>query len=165
MIFQTALRQHRNEQDIDRWWTDDLGDIETSPVVEIPREVGTSVANSMGEFVTWGTFDNCREHGLTVTNAHGWTFCWYQHRNSDLIHIEGCPTSDIREYGPYGGDNKWDTLAIFWPETYVDVAACLVEMLRSADSRTTRADLKAVGAHHSNYERMKAERLLGGSLR
>lgn len=157
MIFQSALEKHRADQSFESWWHESDGDIEDFSRVAIPREVGKIVASEMGEFVTWGVFDNCREHGLTATNSGGWTFCWYEHRNSDLIHIEGCPTSEIKEWGPYGGKDKWDTLAQFWPETYADVAACLVEMLVSAHANTTRADMLEIGLSHGNYEQEKAK--------
>ena len=61
------------------------------------------------EDVSYGTFDNLREHGLTVS-YHGWTFCVYEHRNSDAICVEGCPDSEVQPYGPYGGADKYDVL-------------------------------------------------------
>lgn len=85
--------------------------------VVISREVGSRVSSRMGELVSYGTFDNCREHGITfqtpdsnLSLKDGWTFCVYEHRNSDEICVEGCPTSEVESYGPYGGENKYDTL-------------------------------------------------------
>jgi hypothetical protein len=59
--------------------------------------------------VEFGTFENCREYGLTVTVGN-WTFCAYEHRNSDALCIEGCPTGEAKDYGPYGGEDKYDVL-------------------------------------------------------
>jgi hypothetical protein len=61
------------------------------------------------ELLDFGTFDNCREYGVTVS-VGGWTFAVYEHRNSDNICIEGCPTDQVKEYGPYGTDDKYDVL-------------------------------------------------------
>lgn len=153
MILQTAIEQHRRQQNPERYWDEDLDSINDYAPFAMTRIVGGIVASELGEFVSWDTFDNCREHGLTVSTPGGWTFCWYEHRNSDVVHIEGCPTSEVREWGPYGGDDKWDTLAEFWPKTYEAVAKCLVEMIRHTIERsTTRADLKAIGLRHGNVE-------------
>jgi hypothetical protein len=98
---------------------------------------------------TFGTFDNCREYGLTIDGGGGWTFCVYEHRNSDRIHIQGCPNDEIRPYGPYGnaGDaDKFDTLAWFSPGEYFDTATALASMIRRVnnDPRTTREQLKGL---------------------
>ena len=61
------------------------------------------------ELLDFGTFYNCREYGVTVT-VGGWMFAVYEHRNSDSIIIEGCPVGEVKEYGPYGGEDKYDTL-------------------------------------------------------
>lgn len=158
MILQSAIEKHREEQDIESWWGDaDRDSIEDYAPIAMARTVGTLIASEFGELVSWDTFDNCREHGLTVSTPGGWTFCWYEHRNSDTIHIEGCPTSEMQSFGPYGGESKYDTLAEFWPETYDAVAECLSEMIRHTIERdTVRADLKKIGTAHSNVE---AERL------
>lgn len=66
----------------------------------------------------------------------------YEHRNSDQIHIEGCPTGEVKSYGPYGGVNKWDTLFAAKDEEYAVVAEKLVAMLR----------LVSDGATHSREE-------------
>lgn len=84
--------------------------------------------------IEFGTFDNCREYGLTVT-AGDWTFCAYEHRNSDQIHIEGCPTTDIQEWGPYGGDDKFDTLAHYGWQRYESAASGLRAAVRAAQNR------------------------------
>ena len=58
-----------------------------------------------------GKFDNCREYGNTyrVLNAkQDYTFCVYEHRNSDQICINGCPTEEIKIYGPYTDGSKYD---------------------------------------------------------
>lgn len=94
----------------------------------------------------FGVFDNCREYGLTV-RAGDWTFCVYEHRNSDSICIEGCPTSEAPFYGPYGGEDKYDTLATYGPGKYAQVALCLAEMIDRVTSGVpiSRASLKAIG--------------------
>lgn len=61
------------------------------------------------ELLDFGTFNNCREYGVTVT-VGGWMFAVYEHRNSDSICIEGCPVDQVKEYGPYGTDDKHDVL-------------------------------------------------------
>lgn len=96
----------------------------------IAREVGLRVAGVMGEFVSYDVFDNCREHGITYRGAGGWTFCAYEHRNSDQIHIEGCPTPLVESYGPYGGRDKYDTLHhVEWMD-YQGAADALIAMLQ-----------------------------------
>jgi hypothetical protein len=57
----------------------------------------------------FGTFYNCREYGVTVT-VGGWTFASFEHRNSDAIMVDGCRVEDVKEYGPYSTDDKWDSI-------------------------------------------------------
>lgn len=104
---------------------------ESSPF-DIAREVGTRVAKAMGELVSFGIFDNCREHGITVSSAGGWTFCVYEHRNSDDITIEGCPTTDVTPYDPYGGEDKYDTLFQTRWKDYDGAADALIAMLKAS---------------------------------
>ncbi|QHJ86411.1 hypothetical protein SEA_KUWABARA_75 [Gordonia phage Kuwabara] len=153
MILQSAIDKHRAEQDAESWWSDDWGPLDDFAPYAMARTVGALVAGEFGELVSWDTFDNCREHGLTVRTPGGWTFCWYEHRNSDTIHIEGCPSTEVQSFGPYGGESKYDTLAEFWPETYDAVAVCLIEMVRHTIERgTVRADLKKIGVRHGNVQ-------------
>jgi len=77
--------------------------------VTIAREVGGALAEGFGDRITFGTFDNCREYGLTFT-AGEWTFCCFEHRNSDQIMVEGCPTSEMKEWGPYGCPDKYSKI-------------------------------------------------------
>lgn len=119
---------------------------EGSSQFTIAAEVGSRVAMAMGELVTFGVFDNCREHGITVTApgrdldpATGWTFCVYEHRNSDEICLEGCPTAAIQTWGPYGGESKYDVLHRSRYEDYASAATAMVAMLRAT------VDLKLVG--------------------
>ncbi|ANA86475.1 hypothetical protein BH762_gp043 [Gordonia phage OneUp] len=111
--------------------------------VDIAREVGTRVAAEMGEFVSFGVFNNCREHGITVSNAYGWTFCFYEHRNSDFICIEGCPTAEIKSWGPYSDTDKWDILGqANWKE-YDSAARQVIAVLNAAVSfDVTRDELR-----------------------
>jgi hypothetical protein len=124
---------------------------------DIAREVGLRVAKEMGELVSFGVFDNCREHGITVTSAGGWTFCVYEHRNSDEINIEGCPTGEIQEWGPYGGENKYDTLySTCWMD-YDGAAKAMITLLKTTVERrdATRLMLKGIVAD-TRVERARA---------
>ena len=95
--------------------------------------------------ITFGTFDNCREYGMTVS-INGWTFCAYEHRNSDQICIEGCPTGKVQSYGPYAGEDKYDVLfTAEWQQYHLvrlalNAAMHAVEM----DYNITRSYLKTV---------------------
>ena len=99
---------------------------------DIAREVGIRVAKEMGELVSFGVFDNCREHGITVSSAGGWTFCVYEHRNSDEICIEGCPTPEVRPYGPYGGRDKYDVLFRTRWQDYDGAARAMIAVLKAS---------------------------------
>lgn len=79
-----------------------------------------------------GTFDNCREYGNTyraIGAKQDYTFCVYEHRNSDQIYINGCLTEEIKPYGPYSGDDKWFYHAIFSYNQHYEVAQKLYEFL------------------------------------
>jgi hypothetical protein len=114
----------------------------------IAQGVGSRVAKEMGELVSWGVFDNCREHGLTVRTAGGWTFCFYEHRNSDQICIEGCPSDEVKEWGPYGGEDKYDTLFYGRWLDYEVAAKALIAMIEASVTLPgiTRKQLMAIGA-------------------
>lgn len=92
----------------------------------------------------FGTFENCREYGVTVTVA-GWTFAAYEHRNSDNICVEGCPTGEVKEYGPYGGEDKYDVLSYANWKQYHHAVEDLVRAVRHVleHEGATRADVKA----------------------
>lgn len=118
--------------------------------VIIAREVGGILAEGYRNGVEFGTFDNCREYGLTVS-AGGWTFCWYEHRNSDRINVEGCPDAEVQEWGPYGGADKFDTL--FWTSygQYAVAAKSLVAALeRVKVGPATRHEVKVAMADAVN---------------
>ena len=91
----------------------------------------------------FGVFENCREYGVTVTVA-GWTFAAYEHRNSDKICVEGCPTDEVKEYGPYGGEDKHDVLFSARWKHYSDVADAVVAAARYVldHPNATRAQVK-----------------------
>jgi len=79
-----------------------------------------------------GTFDNCREYGKTyrVLGAkQDYTFCVYEHRNSDQICINGCPTGEVKPYGPYCNGSKYDYYFSANYDEHHRVAFELVEML------------------------------------
>lgn len=112
----------------------------------IAREVGSRVVAELGnEWFAFGTFDNCREWGLTFT-ADSWQFAVYQHRNSDSMCTQGCRVWDVQPYGPWGGDivDKFDVLT--WADWLdYDIAADnLVACLRWVRDNpgATRAELK-----------------------
>lgn len=79
-----------------------------------------------------GTFTNCRECGYTfmVMEKKSFTWCVYEHRNSDSIIING-KTGYISMNGelPYNDDSKWDYLANFSPEEYQKCSDKLAEMI------------------------------------
>lgn len=97
--------------------------------------------------LSFGTFYNCREYGVTV-EVGGWTFAVYEHRNSDDIVIEGCPTAEVQEYGPYGGGDKYDVLfSTRWKTEHLAADAMWIaarHVLRHPAA--TRADLTKVMA-------------------
>ncbi len=103
--------------------------VDESTNITISRIVGDIVDKATEGAIDFGTFDNCREYGVTFTYGL-WTFCVYEHRNSDEIHIEGCPTAEIQTYGPYGGVSKSDTLFSARFEEYGVIATKLLAMLR-----------------------------------
>lgn len=79
-----------------------------------------------------GTFDNCREYGNTYRVLNGeqdYTFCVYEHRNSDEICINGCPTSEVKPFGPYINGSKWDYHFSASYGEYQKVANVLFDML------------------------------------
>lgn len=102
--------------------------------------------------VTFGYFDNCREYGLTV-EIGDWTFCAYEHRNSDNICIEGCPTAEVKSYGPYGGEDKYDTLGSWRWKDYDGARDALIAMMKLVqDAGTaTRRQLKAVAKQNGGW--------------
>lgn len=97
--------------------------------------------------VSYGTFDNCREHGLTVS-YHGWTFAVYEHRNSDAICVEGCRNEEVKPYGPYSGDDKYDVLYDTKYRDYEGAAEYLTAAMEYVRDwpNATRDQLKGIGA-------------------
>ena len=94
----------------------------------------------------FGIFENCREYGLTVS-INGWTFSVYEHRNSDYIIVNGCPTAEVHSYGPYAEDgDKYDYLFECKWKQYHEAAKALIDMMRRVRecSNVTRDDLKAL---------------------
>lgn len=113
--------------------------------VTISRVVGALVLEALGtEWVDFGTFDNCRETGLTFT-VPGWQFCVYEHRNSDEICVQGCRIEDVNDWGPYGGVDKRDVLGIIGYEQYETAAGHLIAALRYVNKNPdiTRRELKS----------------------
>lgn len=112
--------------------------------VVISDRIGHLVLESLGsEWVDFGTFDNCREYGLTFT-VPGWQFCVYEHRNSDEICVQGCPIDEVNPWGPYGGVDKWDVLGRASGEMYGAAAALLIAALRFVNEhpKATRQEVK-----------------------
>lgn len=91
-----------------------------------------------------GTFTNCREVGLTFAitgyyegktykplSINDWfTFCVYEHRNSDDITING-KQGYINHNGdlPYIADSKWSYLASSGYKQYNEATDKLVELI------------------------------------
>jgi hypothetical protein len=96
--------------------------------------------------LVFGTFDNCREYGITVT-VGGWTFSVYEHRNSDDIIVNGCPTADVQPFGPYAKDgDKYDVLFSTRWRNYEGASAALaaaIQRVRNVPG-TGREKLKQV---------------------
>jgi hypothetical protein len=105
--------------------------------IRIAATVGSDLVSDlmydMRDELVFGTFDNCREYGLTVT-VSGWTFAVYEHRNSDNICVEGCPTDETEVFGPYGGEDKYDVLFTTEWRNYEVAAKALAAGLRLAAS-------------------------------
>lgn len=106
--------------------------------------------------VEYGTFDNCREYGVTVT-VKGFTFAVYEHRNSDTICVNGCKAEDVLPYGPYAADgDKYDVLAVFAYNQPGEALAALERLIESITPTTTRQDLAVLGDRLSYAESWKA---------
>ncbi|OBG32386.1 hypothetical protein [Mycolicibacter heraklionensis] len=116
--------------------------------VEIARAVGGALAEGLGRRITFGTFDNCREYGLTFT-AGDWTFCCFEHRNSDQIMVEGCPTAEMKEWGPYGCYDKYSMMWHASDGHYQSVTRALSAVL--------------VAALNGPLTRLEAIAILGGA--
>lgn len=104
----------------------------------IPYEIDQWIEYPEG--TEFGIFNNCREWGVTYS-INEWTFCVFEHRNSDEIIIEGCPDAEIRSYGPYGSDSKWDSLSCDSYGEYEKAAKRLETALMSATPEMTREQL------------------------
>lgn len=89
-----------------------------------------------------GTFTNCREVGLTYVlcgayddkneyySLNAFTWCTYEHRNSDEIIINGKEgfvsfNGDL----PYMADNKYTCLGSFRYNEYEETADALIKMI------------------------------------
>ncbi|OBY33442.1 hypothetical protein [Mycolicibacter kumamotonensis] len=129
MNYSDAIAQLRVDQNLPYW--EEMYPDEPIRQYIIAKEVGGALAEGFGDRIDFGVFDNCREWGLTFT-AGGWTFCCYEHRNSDEIHIEGCPSDQVQPYGPYGGESKYDTLFHAASQQYQVVTKTLVRMIEAA---------------------------------
>ena len=88
--------------------------------------------------ITIGTFTNCRECGLTFLVSdyskkenQTFTFCIYEHRNSDTIIING-KAGHITMNGdlPYKTDNKNEYIAEFSCEQYYQCAKKLADLIK-----------------------------------
>lgn len=140
MDYSTAMAQLRQEQDLDSYQD------EQNPNWDISREVMGAISEGFGSRVDFGTFDNCREWGLTVT-AGDWTFCTYEHRNGDTIEIQGCPTDQVQPFGPWGdADDSYDTLSRSRCGQFQEATAVLARLIEAAISGGIpgRAEAKAI---------------------
>lgn len=135
MNYSGAIKQLESEQTCD-WskdpdWIFDPNDDGLSTNYVIAKEVGGALAEGFGDRIEFGTFDNCREWGLTFT-AGDWTFCCFEHRNSDQIMVEGCPTAELKTWGPYGCDTKWDMMWHAGWKQYQTVTQALTYAINAA---------------------------------
>jgi hypothetical protein len=97
--------------------------------------------------ITVGTFTNCRECGLTFViqgfhdekneyhNIDSFTWCVYEHRNSDEIIINGkegyiCRNGEL----PYNGDSKYSFLESF---SYNEHELCADSLVNRIQAYTT----------------------------
>lgn len=83
--------------------------------------------------VSVGTFTNCRECGLTFfvrEEDRDFTWCVYEHRNSDDIIINGKNGDNSMCGGlPYKSDSKSDYLELFKYNEHMKCADKLAEMI------------------------------------
>jgi len=79
-----------------------------------------------------GTFTNCRECGLTfkVAEEKAFTWCVYEHRNSDEIILNG-KEGHITLSGdlPYKGNSKYDYIASFKFNQHYECAEKLAKLI------------------------------------
>lgn len=103
--------------------------------------------------ISVGTFTNCRECGLTfiVTSAtiegelkvlNPFTWCIYEHRNSDEIIINGVPKYiSMNGELPYNGESKYNYLHAFNYSEHMDAADKLAELITNwVNSQLTKSD-------------------------
>lgn len=123
-----------------------MGSSENTTVFALKR-INFHIAGQMDDLLEWpegtqfGTFNNCREYGVTYS-INGWTFCVYEHRNSDEMHLEGCPTDQVQSYGPYGGEDKYATLGRVGPGEFHALAEMLGRAMHAAGPDISRADMR-----------------------
>lgn len=94
--------------------------------------------------ISIGTFTNCRECGYTYMITDGsydnwFTFCTYEHRNSDDIVINGkTGLVNMNDELPYNGDSKYDFLASFRYDDYEGAVSKLVELINDVVKKATK---------------------------
>jgi len=97
------------------------------------------------EYVSVGVFTNCRECGHTykvmAENDKTFTWCVYEHKNSDSIIING-KEGYISIAGdlPYCSDNKWEFLASFGFGEYQKTAQKLRQLIEKFLDNNTKGD-------------------------
>lgn len=104
--------------------------------------------------ITVGTFTNCREVGLTFVimgyydmkgeyhSVKNFTWCVYEHRNSDSIIINGkggyvCSNGEL----PYGGDSKYSYLASFRYDQPYKCTNALADMIIEHVASNSKGDV------------------------
>ena len=92
--------------------------------------------------ISIGTFTNCRECGLTfliLEKGEAFTWCVYEHRNSDNIIING-KRGYITLNGdlPYNGESKYDYLATFNYNEHYECAEKLAELILNFHKKNKR---------------------------
>ena len=97
----------------------------------------------LGEiYITVGTFVNGRECGLTFAiygGVESFTYCVYEHRNSDAIIINGregyaSQNGDL----PYAKDSKYGYLAEFGYNKHYDCAVKLADLIKKKYKELTK---------------------------
>lgn len=90
---------------------------------------------TLNKYVSVGTFTNCRECGYTfkvMEKGRSFTWCVYEHRNSDEIIINGkIGYIGINGDLPYNSDNKWDYLHSFSYDQHKECAEKLAELINN----------------------------------
>lgn len=116
-------------------------------VVFPDKELKNAMAQEGVENVRTSSFNNCRENGLvyTVDSPNGDTrsFCVYEHRNSDVIVINGITNWDGHKL-PYAGENKYEYFSGHSYDDREGAAEKLASYLSRAQKGTLPSDKELI---------------------